>query len=156
LENETWKFFENKKGRINMLKNIPAIISPGLLKALMEMGHGDEIVIADGNYPAESAGNKVIRADGLGIPELLKAILQFFPLDTYADINVIYMDTGNDEIPSIWNKYQEILKKSKENFNIGKLERFKFYERASQSYCVVASSEQALYANIILKKGVIK
>ena len=89
MENETWKFFENKKGRINMLKNIPAIISPGLLKALMEMGHGDEIVIADGNYPAESAGNKVIRADSLGIPELLKAILQFFPLDTYADINVI-------------------------------------------------------------------
>jgi len=139
-----------------MLKNIPPIISPELMKTLMEMGHGDEIVIADGNYPAKSSGNKVIRADGLGIPELLKAILQFFPLDTYADINVIYMDTGNDEIPSIWNKYQEILKKSKENFNIGKLERFKFYERASQSYCVVASSEQALYANIILKKGVIK
>jgi len=139
-----------------MLKDIPPIISPELLKVLMEMGHGDEIVLADGNYPSESAGTKVIRADGLGIPELLKAILKFFPLDTYVDINVIYMDTKNDEIPSIWNKYKEILKKSKENFNIGKLERFKFYKRASQSYCVVASGEQALYANVILKKGVIK
>jgi len=139
-----------------MLKNIPPIISPELMKTLMEMGHGDEIVLADGNYPSESAGTKVIRADGLGILELLKAILKFFPLDTYADINVIYMDTGNDEIPSIWNKYQEILKKSKENFNIEKLERYKFYKRASQSYCIVASGEQALYANIILKKGVVK
>jgi len=139
-----------------MLKNIPPIISPELMKTLMEMGHGDEIVLADGNYPSESAGTKVIRADGLGILELLKAILKFFPLDTYADINVIYMDTGNDKIPSIWNKYQEILKKSKENFNIEKLERYKFYKRASQSYCIVASGEQALYANIILKKGVVK
>jgi len=139
-----------------MLKNIPPIISPELMKVLMEMGHGDEIVLADGNYPSASAGPLVIRADGHGIPELLKAILQFFPLDTYADINVIYMDTGNDEIPSIWNKYQEILKKSKENFNIGKLERFKFYERAKKSYCIVASGEKVLYANIILKKGVVK
>ena len=139
-----------------MLKNIPSIISPELMKVLMEMGHGDEIVLADGNYPSASSGPPVIRADGNGIPELLKAILQFFPLDTYADINVIYMDAGNDEIPSIWHKYQEILKKSRENFNIGNLERFKFYKRATQSYCVVASGEQALYANIILKKGVVE
>ena len=139
-----------------MLKNIPSIISPELMKVLMEMGHGDEIVLADGNYPSASSGPPVIRSDGNGIPELLKAILQFFPLDTYADINVIYMDTGNDEIPSIWNKYQEILKNSREIFNIGKLERFKFYKRATQSYCVVASGEQALYANIILKKGVVE
>lgn len=139
-----------------MLKNIPPIISPELMKVLMQMGHGDEIVLADGNYPTESAGTKTIRADGLDVPGLLKAILQFFPLDSYVNINVIYMDTGNDEIPSIWNKYQEILKKSGENFNIGKLERFKFYKRASQAYCIVASGEQALYANIILKKGVVK
>ncbi len=139
-----------------MLKNIPSIISPELMKVLMEMGHGDEIVLADGNYPSASSGPPVIRADGNGIPELLKAILQFFPLDTYADINVIYMDTGNDEIPLIWHKYQEILKKSSENFNIRKLERFKFYKRATQSYCVVASGEKALYANIILKKGVVE
>ncbi len=147
---------KNKIGEKFMLKNIPSIISPELMKALMQMGHGDEIVLADGNYPSASAGPPVIRADGHGIPELLKAILQFFPLDTYTDINVVYMDTGNDETPSIWNKYQEILKKSKENFNIKKIERFKFYERASHSYCIVASSEQALYANIILKKGVVK
>jgi len=138
-----------------MLKNIPSIISPELMKAVMEMGHGDEIVLADGNYPSASAGPPVIRADGHDLPQLLKAILQFFPLDTYADINVIYMDTGNGKVPSIWNKYQEILKESNENYNIGKLERFEFYKRASQSYCILASGEQALYANIILKKGVV-
>ena len=139
-----------------MLKKIPSIISPGLMKAVMEMGHGDEIVFADGNYPSSSAGPPVIRADGHDLPKLLKAILQFFPLDTYADINVIYMDTGNNEVPSIWHKYQEILKESNEIYNIGKLERFKFYERASHSYCIVASSEHALYSNIILKKGVVE
>jgi len=99
---------------------------------------------------------KAILADGHDIPQLLKAILQFFPLDTYADTNVFYMDTDNEEVPPIWNKYQEILKKSNENYNIGKLERFKFYKRASQSCCVVASGEKALYANIILKKGVVE
>lgn len=84
-----------------MLKDIPSIISPELMKALMQMGHGDEIVLADGNYPSASAGPPVIRADGHGIPELLKAILQFFPLDTHADINVIYMGIRNDKTPSI-------------------------------------------------------
>jgi len=139
-----------------MLKKIPSIISPELMKALMEMGHGDEIVLADGNYPSSSAGPPVIRADGHDLPQLLKAILQFFPLDTYADINIFYMDTGNNKVPLIWNKYQEIFKESNENYNIEKLEKFKFYERASNSYCIVASSEHALYSNIILKKGVVE
>jgi len=138
-----------------MLKGIPPIISPELLKVLMEMGHGDEIVLADGNYPSESAGNKVIRADGLSIPELLKAILQFFPLDTYVDNNVVFMKPDKGGNPSIWRKYEEIMQKSKEKYSIEKLERFKFYNRASHSYCIIASSEQALYANVILKKGVI-
>lgn len=84
-----------------MLKNIPSIISPELMKAIMEMGHGDEILLADGNYPAASADPPVIRADGHGIPELLEAILQFFPLDTYADANVMFMDTGPDYVPEI-------------------------------------------------------
>jgi len=139
-----------------MLKNIPPIISPELLKTLMEMGHGDEIVLADGNYPSASAGPPVIRADGHGIPELLTSILRFFPLDAYVDNNVVFMEPGKGENPPIWRKYEEIMQKSKEKYSIEKLGRFKFYNRASHSYCIIASSEQALYANIILKKGVIK
>jgi len=139
-----------------MLKNIPPIISPELMKTLMEMGHGDEIVLADGNYPSASAGPPVIRADGHGIPELLTSIFKFFPLDTYVDNNVVFMKPDKGENPSIWRKYEEIMQKSKEKYSIEKLERFKFYNRASHSYCIIASSEQALYANIILKKGVVK
>jgi len=139
-----------------MLKNIPSIISPELMKALMQMGHGDEIVLADSNYPAASAGPTVIRVDGHGISRLLEAILKFFPLDTYTDTNVIFMDTGSDYVPEIWSKYEKILQKSGEDFKIGKIERFRFYQRASKSYCIVATGERSLYANIILKKGVIK
>ena len=139
-----------------MLKNIPSIISPELMKALMEIGHGDEIVLADGNYPSASAGPPVIRADGHGIPELLSAILTFFPLDTASENNVIFMKPHQGKNPPIWSKYEVILKKSKEKYSIEELERFKFYHQASHSYCIVASSEQALYANIILKKGVVQ
>lgn len=139
-----------------MLKNIPSIISPELMKTLMEMGHGDELVLADGNYPSASAGPSVIRTDGHGIPELLTAILRFFPLDTYVDNNVIFMEPGQGKNPTIWHRYEEIMQKSKERFSIKKLPRFAFYKRAAKSYCIVASSEQALYANIILKKGIVK
>jgi len=139
-----------------MLKNIPPIISPELMKALMEMGHGDELVLADGNYPSVSAGPPVIRADGRGILELLTAILRFFPLDTCTNNNVIFMNPDQGYNPPIWLKYEEIIQKSKEIFSIEKLERFKFYTRASRSYCIVATNEQALYANVILKKGIVK
>ncbi len=138
-----------------MLKNIPSIISPELMMILMEMGHGDEIVLADGNYPVESADTLSVRADGHGIPELLKAILIFFPLDQYVANNVFYMDTGKDEKPRIWESYEMILKCSQEVYNIEKLERFQFYHRAEQAYVIVATGEKSLYANVILKKGVI-
>jgi len=147
---------KNRKGERFMLKNIPSIISPELMKALMEMGHGDEIVLTDGNYPSASAGPPVIRANGHGIPELLSAILSFFPLDTDSEDNVIFMKPNQGKNPPIWFKYDEILKKSKEIYSTQELERFKFYHRASHSYCIVASSEKALYANIILKKGVVE
>ena len=139
-----------------MLKNIPSIISPELMMVLMEMGHGDEIVLADGNYPVESAGALAIRADGHGIPELLKAILKFFPLDQYVDSNVYFMDSGRDKIPQIWQYYERIFKDSQEEYKIEKIERFGFYKRAGQAYAIVATGEKSLYANIILKKGVIR
>jgi L-fucose mutarotase len=142
-----------------MLKGIPNIISPELMKVLMEMGHGDEIVLADGNFPAASVAKRLIRADGHNIPELLEAMLKFFPLDTYVDSAVALMAVvpGDNIKPTIWEKYRGIIKKSGEKFeDFEMVERFAFYERAVKAYAVVATSEAALYANIILKKGVIK
>jgi L-fucose mutarotase len=138
-----------------MLKKIPSIISPELMMVLMEMGHGDEIVLADGNYPAVTAGVLSIRADGHGIPELLQAILEFLPLDSFVSSNVFYMDPGQREKPLIWQRYEAILMDSGEAFQIENLERFQFYERAKQAYAIVATGEKALYANVILKKGII-
>ena len=139
-----------------MLKNIPIQISPELMKTLMEMGHGDEILLADGNFPAHSYEKKVIRADGLGIPELLEAILKFFPLDTFVKTNVFFMDNGLEKKPEIWKEYIKILEKSGENYNFEALERFEFYKKCKNVYAIVATSETALYANVILKKGVVK
>jgi L-fucose mutarotase len=138
-----------------MLKNVPSIISPVLMMVLMEMGHGDELVLADGNYPAESAGILSIRADGHGIPELLEAIIKYFPLDQYVDSNVYYMDSGENEKPRIWQSYETILRASQEVYNIEKLERFQFYQKAGQAYAIIATGEKSLYANMILKKGVV-
>ncbi|MGI1691713.1 RbsD/FucU family protein [Thermoanaerobacter uzonensis] len=142
-----------------MLKGIPKILSPELLKTLMEMGHGDEIVIADGNFPVVTFGKRVIRYDGRGVPEILDAILKFFPLDDYVEYPVLLMKTAreNDQEPEIWKEYESIIKKSNENgIKIGFLERFEFYERATKAFAIIATSEEALYANIILKKGVIR
>lgn len=140
-----------------MLKNVPKIISPALLKVLCEMGHGDEIVIADANFPSETCGKRVIRADGLGGVELLDAVLKLIPLDTYADENLLLMQTvQGDPTPTIWAEYFEVAKANDDNLRVGNIERFAFYERAKNAYAVIASGEEAIYANIILKKGVIK
>lgn len=139
-----------------MLKNIPKNVSPELLKVLMEMGHGDEIVLADGNYPAASNAKRLIRYDGLGIPELLSSILTLFPLDTYVEAPVFLMDTvGNDSEPDIWQVYQEILNENASQPNSQLLERQTFYDRGKQAYAIVATGETSLYANVILKKGIV-
>jgi L-fucose mutarotase len=142
-----------------MLKNIPSIITPELMKILMEMGHGDEIVFGDGNFPAESHGQRVIRMDGHTVTELLEAIMPLFPLDTYADASVILMEVvpGDNVVPVIWDTYKEVITKYDEaGCVIKNIERFDFYDRAKKAYAVVATSESALYANVILKKGVVK
>jgi len=141
-----------------MLKNIPNILNPDLLKILMEMGHGNDIVIADGNFPAASVAQRLVRLDGHGIPKILEAILQFFPLDTYVQspIGLMAVTPGEDVKPVIWNEYRKIITESKEPFTEFEfIERFAFYERAKKAYAVIATSEPALYANIILKKGVV-
>lgn len=141
-----------------MLKNIPSILSPELLKILMEMGHGDELVIADGNFPGASHTQKLIRLDGHGVPVVLEAILKFFPLDSYVEnpVGVMAVTPGENYKPVIWNEYREIILQSKEHFKEFEfIEKFAFYERTRKAFAVIATSESALYANIILKKGVV-
>ncbi|UVI28518.1 L-fucose mutarotase [Paenibacillus spongiae] len=142
-----------------MLIGISKLISPELLKTLMEMGHGDEIVLGDANFPAASMAQRLIRADGHSGPELLEAILKLFPLDIYVDRPAALMEVvpGDQVETPIWKQYEDIIEKHssiKEPFEF--VERFAFYERAKQAYAIVATGESALYANIILKKGVIK
>ena len=141
-----------------MLNGIPSIISPELLKILMEMGHGDELVIADGNFPAVSIAQRLVRSDGNRVPELLEAVLRFFPLDPYVEAPVALMQVvpGDTYKPIIWDTYKEIIQKfPNKNSAIENVERFAFYERAKKAFAVVATSETSLYANIILKKGVV-
>lgn len=142
-----------------MLNNIPKNLSPQLLKILMEMGHGDEIVIADGNYPGASNARNLVRCDGLSVPELLTSILTLMPLDQYVDTPVCLMAVveGDDTVPVIWDEYKKIIAdKISADIKIETIERSAFYERGKAAYAIVASGEEAIYANILLKKGVVK
>ncbi|MCL2342576.1 MAG: L-fucose mutarotase [Firmicutes bacterium] len=142
-----------------MLKRIPAILPPALLSTLCAMGHGDEIVLADGNFPAESQGIPVIRCDGHGVPELLRAILKLFPLDSYVEAPVVLMDivAGDTYQPIIWDTYKSILADNGcAQEQITHMERYAFYERARKAFAVVATGEMSQYANVILKKGIVK
>ncbi len=146
-----------------MLKGIPKILPPELLKILCEMGHSDRLVIADGNFPSESMGKnaKVIRMDGHGVPEILDAILTVFPLDSYVENPAILMelmdcDKGRVQTP-IWDTYAEIVEKHDPRGKdaIANIDRFKFYDEAKECYCIIATGESAIYANIMLQKGVV-
>lgn len=141
-----------------MLKGIPSVISPELLKIIMEMGHGDELVIGDGNFPAASNAKRLVRLDGHGVCEILDALLSLFPLDTYveAPVGLMAVTPGDDAKPVIWDDYRRIIKEREGDHNIEMIERFEFYERSRNAYAIVATGETALYANIILKKGVVK
>lgn len=145
-----------------MLKGIPKILSPQLLKVLAEMGHSDRLVIGDGNFPAETMGRDaiVIRMDGHGVPEILDAILQLFPLDSYVEHPVSLMEVmpGDNVETPIWDTYKEIVAKYDERgaSAVGTIERFAFYEETKKVYAVIATGESALYANIMLQKGVVK
>jgi L-fucose mutarotase len=138
-----------------MLKNIPKILSPELLKVLSEMGHGDEIVLGDGNFPAASMANRLVRADGIAMPQLLDAVLTVFPLDQYDSNHFVLMELvpGDTVNPVIWKDYEKILHKHEPKSKMEHIERFAYYERAKKAYAVVATGEEAQYANIILKKG---
>ena len=142
-----------------MLKGISPMLSPDLLKVLCEMGHSDTIVVADGNFPAQTMGKNgiVLRMDGHGVPEILEAILGVFPLDQYVDQPVSLMERvpGDNADVSIWKTYEKMIEKAEVRGAgvIKKLERFEFYEEAKKAYCIIATSETSQYANVILQKG---
>lgn len=144
-----------------MLKGIPQILSPELLKVLCEMGHSDRLVISDGNYPAETMGKDsiVIRMDGHGVPEILDAILTVMPLDTYVEkpVNLMEVMQGDPVKTPIWDTYKEIVEKhdTRGASAVGNIERFEFYQQSQSAYAIIATSEKALYANIMLQKGVV-
>ncbi len=137
-----------------MLKGIPKILSGDLLKILCDMGHGDEIVIADANFPAETCAKRLIRLPGVSGPEAAKALLEVIPLDTYSD-NAYIMDmTGGDKAsgmkdPAIWAEYDALCR------GVSRIERFAFYERAKKAYAVIQTGEERIYGNLILVKGVV-
>ena len=144
-----------------MLKGIPKILSPELLKVLCEMGHGDRIVIADGNFPSESMGKDaiVIRCDGHNVPELLDAILKLFPLDSYVEkpVSLMAVVPGDTVETPIWDVYKDIIAKYDDRGaqTVQNIERFAFYDEAKKAYAIIATGESALYANIMLQKGVV-
>merc|ERR1712189_114470 len=142
------------RNKMVVLKNIPRILSPELLSVLARMGHGDEIVLADANFPSASvakAGPELVRADGHGIPGLLKGILFLFPLDTYVDHPVALMDpVPGDKAwglkTPIWDEYKKIVNETEgKTIDVALVERFEFYERAKKAFAVVATGESALY-----------
>ena len=139
-----------------MLKGISPILTPELLKILAEMGHGDELVIGDCNFPAQSMGKRCARQDGQKADELLDAILQLFPLDTFVDAPVTLMRVAPGTLegePPIWSHFHDIVEKHQPGTKFETIDRFDFYERAKNAYATVATTERALYACIIIKKG---
>lgn len=141
-----------------MLRNIPPILSPDILHCLRAMGHGDEIVIADANFPAYSMGCDVHRLDGITATQVLKAVLTLMPLDSFVPDPAHTMQVVGDPeaVPEIVREFQGIIDTTADHpAPIATLERFAFYERARTCFAVIQTGESRLYGNIILKKGVI-
>ena len=142
-----------------MLRNIDPILSPDLLHALRAMGHGDEVVVTDANFPGTSTGPTCIRADGSSASEILRAILQVMPLDSFVDDPALTMQVVGDPdaVPEAVADFQDIINEVADNpAEVQSLERFAFYDRAETAFAIVQTGERRLYGNIILKKGVIR
>lgn len=141
-----------------MLKGIPEIIAPDLLSAMMNMGHGDEILLADGNFPAASHARRLIRCDGCSVAQLLEAIVPFFPLDHTVEKPAAVMSIRDDEdIPAAWHAYSDIMEQSASGFGgFEQVERFAFYDRAKLAYAIVITGDKAYKGNLILKKGSVR
>lgn len=139
-----------------MLHGISPLIGPDLLKALAEMGHGDEITLADAHYPLLGSADTVIRMDGVTILPLLDAILRIFPLDHYQDKQYLLMSTvGNDPEPQLWKNYADCIASHDPQAAPGYLGRFEFYKRGRSSHVTVLTGDTGQYGNIVLPKGIV-
>lgn len=142
-----------------MLKNVDKLLTGDLLKILCDMGHGDELVIADANFPAETCAQRLIRLPGIDGVRATQAILSVFPLDTYSSPAFVMDLTDGDKAkgmqpPRMWNEYEDLVKRNGGD-GVEKLERLAFYERAKKAYCVIQTGEERQYGNLILVKGVV-
>lgn len=142
-----------------MLKGLDPLLTPDLLMILRAMGHGDEIAIVDGNFPADSMGQRLARLDGVSATSALDAVLSVMPLDDFVPEAAWRMEVVGDpsaEQP-IFAEFRAIMaKREGRETRLGALERFAFYERAQGAYAIVATGEARLYGNVILKKGVVR
>ncbi len=148
-----------------MLKGIPKLLSPELLKVLGEMGHNDILVLGDANFPgagiAQKGGTRFIRADGIGAVALIDAILQMIPADTYGEkpIHLIEKPSQDKDLPTpIWDEFATVVSKYDKRGGkaIGTMDKFEFYDKSKEAFAIVQSGEEALYGCIMLRKGVIK
>lgn len=140
-----------------MLKGVHPLLGPDLLYALQSMGHGDDIVIADANFPSSFLGPEVIRADGVSATSIAEAILTHMPLDTFVPESAWRMEVVGDPtaMPEVCVTFQEIVNQRAGDFPIFPVERFAFYERSKAAAYIVATTEFRLYGNLILRKGVV-
>ncbi len=143
-----------------MLKGIPDIISPELLKILHEMGHGDDLVIGDSNFPAASCARTLVRADGHNLTDILDAILTLFPLDTFVEkpVSMMQVVKGDKTVPEVHDRIRAVVRKHDPRGDdaVAGVERFEFYTKAKEAYAIVATTEKGAYGCIILKKGVVR
>ena len=142
-----------------MLRGLDPLLGPELLQILRSMGHGDEIAIVDANYPATTDGRRVVRLDGVSATQTLKAVLSLLPLDTYVDCAAHCMEVVGEpqQIEPIMDEFQALIDGiALEEVKIDRIERFAFYDRVKTAFAVVATAENRLYGNIILKKGIIR
>ncbi len=137
-----------------MLKNVDKLLTGDLLKILCDMGHGDELVIADANFPSHSIAQRLISLPGNSGVDVLKSVLTVFPLDTYSSPAFVMDLTDGDKAkgmpePEIWPEYEKL------TGGFEKLERFEFYDRSKKAYAVIQTGEERQYGNLILVKGVV-
>lgn len=138
-----------------MLKKIPTIMSPEAVRLMMEMGHGDTLLIADANYPATTNNPRVVRADGHKLTDLLSAVMELFPLDAVVDAPVTLMATADGSTPPVWEEFRTIITEAGDDREFTSIERFDFYEAGAKAAGIIQSGDTALYGNILLQKGTI-
>lgn len=142
-----------------MLKGLDPLLNADLLHVLRAMGHGDDLVIADANFPATTMGKRLVRLDGVSAPRVLEAVLSVMPLDDFVDepCGRIEVVGDPDAVPEVCQDFQDIIDKAEDGaIQIAKIERFEFYRSAQNAFAVVQTGETRLYGCILLKMGVVR